>query len=64
MLASLPAAAYSDVWNPSVPLLSLLLLIFLAWSLGCGEHRLLPVTVLVASFVAATHLSYLPPAAS
>jgi hypothetical protein len=62
MLASLPAQTYNDVWNPSVPLPSLMLLIFLAWSLGCGEHRLLPLTVLVGSFVVATHLSYLPPA--
>jgi hypothetical protein len=62
MLASLPAQTYNDVWNPSVPLPSLMLLTFLAWSLGCGEHRLLPVTVLVGSFVVATHLSYAPPA--
>ena len=51
-----------DIWNPSVPLLPLLLLIFVAWSLGCGEYRLLPLAVLLASFAVATHLSFLGPA--
>jgi hypothetical protein len=62
MLASLPAEAYSDIWNPSVPLLPFTLLIFLGWSLACGEYRLLPLTVLVASFVAHCHLGFLVPA--
>jgi hypothetical protein len=63
MLASLPAEAYSDIWNPYAPLLPLLLLFFLAWSIGCGEYRLLPLAVLAASFAAQSHLSFLPPAA-
>jgi hypothetical protein len=61
MLASLPAEAYSDIWNPSVPLLPFTLLIFLCWSLACGEYRLLPLTVLVASLVAQCHLGFLVP---
>jgi hypothetical protein len=61
MLASLPAEAYSDIWNPSAPLLPFTLLIFLAWSLACGEYRLLPVTVLAASFVVQCHLGFLVP---
>ena len=63
MLASLPAESYSDIWNPSVPLLPFTLLLFLAWSLASGEHRLLPVTVLVASFLPQCHLGFLVPAA-
>jgi hypothetical protein len=62
MLASLPSQTYNDVWNPSVPLPPLLLLAFVAWSLACGEHRLLPLTGLLASFIVATHLSYVAPA--
>jgi hypothetical protein len=62
MLASLPGEAHADVWNSSVGLLPLVLLIFLAWSLACGEYRLLPVTVLVASFLAQAHLTFAPPA--
>jgi hypothetical protein len=58
MLVSLPAETYSDPWNSSAPLFPLALLFFLAWSLACGEFRLLPLTVLVASFVAQCHLTY------
>jgi hypothetical protein len=61
MLASLPAESLSDIWNASVPLLPFTLLLFLAWSLACGEYRLLPLTALVASFAAQAHLSYAPP---
>jgi hypothetical protein len=63
MLASLPAESYSDIWNPSVPLLPFTLLLFLAWSLATGEHRLLPLTVLVASFIPQCHLGFLVPVA-
>jgi hypothetical protein len=62
MLASLPAENYSDVWNPAVAVLPFTLLLFLAWSLACGEYRLLPLTVLVASFVVQCHLIFLVPA--
>jgi hypothetical protein len=62
MLMSLPAETYSDVWNPSAPLLPLALLVFLAWSLACGEWRLLPVTALVWSYVVQAHLAVVAPA--
>jgi hypothetical protein len=62
MLASLPAENYSDVWNPAVAVLPFTLLLFLAWSLACGDYRLLPLTVLVASFVVQCHLIFLVPA--
>jgi hypothetical protein len=62
MLASLPAETYSDVWNPSAPLLPLALLVFLAWSVACGEWRLLPVTALVSSYVVQAHLPVVAPA--
>jgi hypothetical protein len=64
LLASMPAEAYSDIWNPYMPLLPLLLLLFLAWSIGCGEYRLLPLAVLAASFAPQSHLSFAPPAAA
>jgi hypothetical protein len=63
MLASLPAEAYSDIWNPYAPLLPLLLLLFLAWCIGCGDYRLLWLAVLAASFAPQSHLSFLAPAA-
>jgi hypothetical protein len=61
MCQSLAAETFHDVWNPSAGLFPFTLLIFLCWSLACGEYRLLPLAVLVASFVAQTHLAYLPP---
>ena len=63
MCQSLPAEAMHDVWNPAAGLFPFLLLIFLGWSLACGDHRLLPLTVLVASFVTQTHLMYVAPTA-
>jgi hypothetical protein len=58
MLGSVPAETLSDLWNPTVPLVPFTLLIFLCWSLACGEYRLLPLTALVASFVLQGHLAY------
>ena len=63
MCQSLPAEAMHDVWNPAAGLFPFLLLIFLGWSLACGDHRLLPLTVLLASFVTQTHLMYVAPTA-
>jgi hypothetical protein len=62
MCRSLPAESLSMPFNPTAPLLPCTLLVFLTWSLACGEYRLLPVTALVASFVMQTHLSYVGPA--
>jgi hypothetical protein len=63
MCQSLPAESFHDVWNPAAALLPFLLLIFLCWSLACGDHRLAPATVLVASFVTQTHLAFVAPSA-
>jgi hypothetical protein len=63
MAQSLPTEAMHDVWNPAAGLFPFLLLIFLSWSLACGEYRLLPFTVFVASFTAQTHLMYAAPTA-
>ncbi len=61
MLASIPGAMHSAVWNPAAALLPFTLAIFLAWSLACGDYRLLPVAVLAASFAAQCHLTYVVP---
>jgi hypothetical protein len=62
MARSLAPEVLHDVWNPSAGLFPFTLLIFLCWSLACGEYRLLPLTVLVASFVAQCQLAFVPPA--
>jgi hypothetical protein len=61
MCQSLPSESFHDVWNPAAALFPFLLLVFLCWSLACGEYRLAPLSVLVASFVTQTHLTYLAP---
>ncbi len=60
---SLPTEALHDIWNPAAGLFPFLLLIFLGWSVACGDVGLLPLTALVASFVVQTHLMYGPPTA-
>ena len=61
MCRSLTPEVFHDVWNPSAGLFPFTLLIFLCWSLACGEYRLLPLTVLVASFVVQCQLAFVPP---
>jgi len=61
MCQSVAAETLHDIWNPSAGLLPFTLLIFLCWSLACGEYRLLPLTALVASFMLQDNLMYLPP---
>jgi hypothetical protein len=62
MCTSLAGESFHDIWNPAAPLFPFLLLMFVCWSLACGEYRLLPIAVLAASFVAQAHLSYTAPA--
>ena len=61
MSRSLAPEVLHDVWNPSAGLFPFTLLIFLCWSIACGEYRLLPLAVLVASFVVQCQLTYLAP---
>jgi hypothetical protein len=63
MCRSLPAEAMHDVWNPAAGLFPFLLLIFVGWSLACGDRRLLPLAALLASYVTQTHLMYAAPTA-
>jgi hypothetical protein len=60
MSGSLVTEALHDTWEPYISVLPFTLVVFLCWSIACGEHRLLPVTVLVASFVLQCHIAYLP----
>jgi hypothetical protein len=63
MCRSLAAETFHDVWNPSAGLFPFTLLLFLCWSVASGDAWLLPVVVVVASFVVQAHLMYLPPTA-
>jgi hypothetical protein len=63
MCQSLPTESLHDIWNPAAGLFPFLLLIFIGWSLACGDYRLLPLAALVASYVTQTHLMYAAPTA-
>lgn len=63
MCQSLPTEAMHDIWNPAAGLFPFLALIFIGWSVACGEYRLLPAGALVASFLVQTHLMYAAPTA-
>jgi hypothetical protein len=62
MCRSIEANNFYDIWNPSAGLFPLLALIFVGWSLACGEYRLLPVGALLASFELQCEDSFIPPA--
>ena len=61
MCRSLPVEVPYEVWNCWAGVLFTLLL-FLSWSVACGDHRLLPVLAVTASFVIQSHFTYLLPA--
>src|SRR2546423_9487187 len=61
MCRSIAANNFYDIWNPSGGLFPLLALIFLCWSLACGEYRLAPATVLLASFELQCEAGFIPP---
>jgi hypothetical protein len=49
------------IWNPYAALFPFVFLLAAAWSVACGEYKLLPVLVVVASYVAQAHLAYVIP---
>src|SRR2546423_1553812 len=61
MCRSIAANNFYDIWNPSAGLFPLLALIFLCWSLACGEYRLAPVTALLGSFLLQCEAGFIPP---
>jgi hypothetical protein len=61
MSRSLPVEVPYEIWNCWAAVFPFTLLLFVAWSVACGDHRLLPLLALTASFVIQAHLSYLLP---
>ena len=51
--------ALTTPWNPYLPILWWLTFLLAAWSLLCGDLRVLPVAVVAGSFCTQTHISYL-----
>lgn len=58
LVMSLGADLVRDPWNPSVTVLPFGLMIFLTWAMTCGDRWAFPAGVVVASFVAQTHVGY------
>jgi hypothetical protein len=54
------AGALADWWNLRITTLPFALLLFLVWSLACGDAWALPVAAFVASFLAQTHVGFVP----
>ncbi|MCW3065163.1 MAG: hypothetical protein JWN32_2335 [Solirubrobacterales bacterium] len=63
MSRSFSSESLHAIFNPAAALFPFTLLIFLCWSLACGDRRLLPLIVVVASFVVQCHLTYVAPTA-
>ncbi len=58
LLRTLGADFVRDPWNCFITTLPFALLIFLAWSMWCGEAWALPIAAGVATFLAQTHIGF------
>jgi hypothetical protein len=58
LIRTLGADFIRDPWNNYVVTFPFALLIFLVWAMACGELWALPVGVVVASFLAQTHVGF------
>ena len=61
MCGSLDSWMLHNIWTPHAVVLPFTLLIFVAWSIACGDHRLLPLAALLASFTVQSHTTYAVP---
>jgi hypothetical protein len=60
LLRTLGAEFVHNPWNTFLTVFPYGLLVFLTWSMTCGDRWALPVGVFVASFLAQTHVGFLP----
>jgi hypothetical protein len=58
------ANVLTEAWNPHLPVLWWLVLMFAVWSVVCGDMQLLPVAAAAGSFCVQNHISYLGPVAA
>lgn len=52
--------ALTQPWNPYLPLLAWIVVLLATWAVLCGDHRIVVVLVVAATFCAQTHVPYLP----
>lgn len=60
LVRSLGAGFTASYWNLHITTLPFVLLVFLVWSLACGDRWALPATAIVATFLAQTHVGFVP----
>jgi hypothetical protein len=58
MIRGFGVELFIEPWNPYAPLLWWLVVLLATWSVLCGDHRLLVVLVVAATFCAQTHVPY------
>jgi hypothetical protein len=61
MCRSLPVEVAYDVWNPWAGMFPFIALLFIAWSVACGDFTLLPLLILVVSYIVQCHTAYILP---
>jgi hypothetical protein len=64
MTGSLSSETWHDIINPAAALAPFLFLIFVCWSLACGEYRWLPAAVLLVCFASQAHVTFALPSAA
>ncbi len=63
-MRSLPPEVPYEIWNPWAGIFPLVLVVFVSWWVGTGHVKLLPVLVLIASYVVQCDLAYVIPVAA
>jgi hypothetical protein len=58
LMRTLSAEFVADPWNLYVTVLPFAFMIFLAWTLACGDAWALPVATVVASYLAQSHVGF------
>ncbi len=57
---ALGPATLANSWNPTLPVMPLVLFCMLTWSVSVGDALLMPVMVFVGSFIAQSHIGLVP----
>jgi hypothetical protein len=60
LVRTLGAGFVGNYWNLYITTLPFALLLFLVWSLACGDRWALPATGVVATFLVQTHVGFVP----
>lgn len=59
LITGFGVTALTEPWNPYLPVLWWVVVLLAAWSVACGDVKMLPVAVVAGSFCAQTHVPYL-----